>query len=137
MSGYLEINSEFGGISETSEKFDGKIRAKRVSKNYNQLNTVIGIVATNANLNRNQLKRLSIMCQGAISRSIHPAHTPMDGDTIFAISTSQSQKEEICKFDLTKINTIASDCFSRACNRAVYEAKSIGFKPSWKDLFNN
>ena len=31
----------------------------------------------------------------------------------------------------------ASDTFSRACNRAIFEAKNIGGKPSWKDLFEN
>ena len=138
LSGFLEINNEFGGLIASKEKYDGKIRAKRVSNNINSLNTVIGIVATNAPLNRIQLKRLAIMCQGAISRSIHPSHTPMDGDTIFAISTAESEanfSEGINKTSLTSINSIASDCFSRACNRAVYEANNIGSKPSWKDLF--
>ena len=64
----------------------------------------------------------------------------MDGDTIFAISTSdESHKisEEISKLDLTIISSIASDTFSRACNRAIFEAKNIGGQPSWKDLFKN
>ena len=87
-----------------------------------------------------QLKRMSIMCHGSISRSIHPSHTPMDGDTIFAISTSDKncpESKEINKLDLTTISAIASDTFSRACNRAIFEAKNIGGKPSWKDLFEN
>ena len=64
----------------------------------------------------------------------------MDGDTIFAISTSDKSRnvcEEISKLDLTIISSIASDTFSRACNRAIFEAKNIGGKPSWKDLFEN
>ena len=64
----------------------------------------------------------------------------MDGDTIFAISTSNKPcnvSEEISKLDLTIISSIASDTFSRACNRAIFEAKNIGGKPSWKDLFEN
>ena len=80
------------------------------------------------------------MCQGSISKSIHPSHTPMDGDTIFAISTTFNDHkiiEDINKSDLTIINSVASDCFARSCNRAVYEAKSINSKPSWKDLFEN
>ena len=140
LSGHLEINNEFGGLPLTKEKYDGKIRAKRISSDYEQLNTVIGIVATNAPLSRLQLKRLSIMCHGSIAKSIHPSHTPMDGDTIFAISTSDKScyiSEEINKLDLTVINTIASDTFSRACNRAIFEAENIGDKPSWKDLFKN
>ena len=139
LSGHLEKNNEFGGLTQTKEKYDGKIRAKRILNDSDQLNTIIGIVATNAPLTRIQLKRLSIMCHGSISRSIHPSHTPMDGDTIFAISTSDKSclYEEINKLDLTVISTIASDTFSRACNRAVFEAKNIGNKPSWKDLFEN
>ncbi len=140
LSGYLEVNNELGGLAFTKEKYDGKIRAKRISNDFEQLNTVIGIVATDAPLNRIQLKRMAIMCHGSISRSIHPSHTPMDGDTIFAISTSNKSyylSEEISKLDLTIINTIASDTFSRACNRAIFEAKNIGGKPSWKDLFKN
>jgi L-aminopeptidase/D-esterase-like protein len=140
LSGHLEINNEFGGLAQTKEKYDGKIRAKRISNDSDQLNTVIGIIATNAPLNRIQLKRLSIMCHGSISRSIHPSHTPMDGDTIFAISSSDKSclvSEEINKLDLTIISTIAADTFSRACNRAIFEAKNIGGKPSWKDLFKN
>ena len=45
---------------------------------------------------------MSIMCHGSISRSIHPSHTPMDGDTIFAISTSDNSfhhSEEINKLE--------------------------------------
>ena len=64
----------------------------------------------------------------------------MDGDTIFAISTSDKScnvSEEISKLDLTTISSIASDTFSRACNRAIFEAKNIGGKPSWKVLFEN
>ena len=64
----------------------------------------------------------------------------MDGDTIFAISTSDKSydvSEEISKLDLTIISSTASDTFSRACNRAIFEAKNIGGKPSWKDLFES
>ena len=140
LSGHLEVNDEFGGLALSDQKYDGKIRAKRISNDFEQLNTVIGIIATDAPLNRLQLKRMSIMCHGSISRSIHPSHTPMDGDTIFAISTSDKSNdvsEEISKLDLTIISSIASDTFSRACNRAIFEAKNIGGKPSWKDIFEN
>ena len=64
----------------------------------------------------------------------------MDGDTIFAISTSDKSHnvyEEISKLDLTIISSMASDTFSRACNRAIFEAENVGGKPSWKDLFEN
>lgn len=140
LSGYLEIHNEFGGLGGSSEIFDGTVRAKRITSAENCLNTIIGVIATNAPLDRNQLKRLAIMCQGSISRSIHPSHTPMDGDTIFALSTTfddNNANYDINKSDLTLINTVASDCFARSCNRAIYEAHSINSKPSWKDLFES
>ena len=49
----------------------------------------------------------------------------------------RSISEEISKLDLTIMSSVASDTFSRACNRAIFEAKNIGGKPSWKDLFEN
>ena len=137
LSGHLEIEKEFGGLGSSNEKFDEVIRAKRINNSENQLNTVIGIVATDAPLDRANLKRLAIMAHDGIARSIHPSHTPMDGDTIFAVSSSLIRKENaISKNDLTILATRASDCIARSCNRAIYEAKSIdNLKPSWQELF--
>ena len=137
LSGYLEIEKEFGGLGSSNKKFDKIIRAKRINNSENQINTIIGIVATDAPLDRANLKRLAIMAHDGISRSIHPSHTPMDGDTIFSVSSNQNRKENpISKSDLTILATRASDCIARACNRAVYEAKSIdNLKPSWQELF--
>ena len=140
LSGYLELENEFGGLGPSKEIFDEVIRAKRLNKDFeNQLNTVIGIVATDAPLTRNNLKRLAIMSHDGIARSIHPSHTPMDGDTIFAITTNQIEDElnsPVSKNDLTILGSRCSDCVARACNRAIYEAESIdNLKPSWKELF--
>ena len=140
LSGYLELENEFGGLGPSKEIFDEVIRAKRLNKDFeNQLNTVIGIVATDAPLTRNNLKRLAIMSHDGIARSIHPSHTPMDGDTIFAITTNQIEDESnspVSKNDLTILASRCSDCVARACNRAIYEAESIdNLKPSWKELF--
>ena len=145
LSGHLELNNEFGGYGVSDEKFDHVIRSKRLppsiglADTFNNIssNTVIGVVATDAPLSRANLKRLAIMAHDGIAKSLSPAHTPMDGDTIFSISTNQNHN----KLDLDQIDVLAmgsriSDCVARACNRAVYEAVSIGkSKPSWKSLF--
>ena len=140
LSGHLEFKNEFGGLGPSKETFDTVIRAKRLNNNFeNQLNTVIGVVATDAPLTRANLKRLAIMSHDGIAKSIHPAHTPMDGDTIFAITTNQAEDEprqSMSKNDLTVLGSRSSDCVARACNRAVYEAKSINnTKLSWKEMF--
>ena len=100
-------------------------------------NTVIGIVATDAPLSRNNLKRLAIMAHDGIARSVNPSHTPMDGDTIFAITTNpQNDEKKLSNVDILTLGSRISDCVSRACNRGVYEAKQIGLsKPDWKSLF--
>ena len=146
LSGYLEINKEFGGYGASNKNFDHVIRSKRLPRSigiadtFNQIssNTVIGVVATDAPLSRTNLKRLAIMAHDGIAKSLSPAHTPMDGDTIFAISTHQNNKSELGNIDILAMGSRISDCVARACNRAVYEAVStIKSKPTWKELFGS
>lgn len=146
LSGYLEIDKEFGGYGTSNENFDHVIRSKRLPRSigiadtFNQIssNTVIGVVATDAPLSRINLKRLAIMAHDGIAKSLSPAHTPMDGDTIFAISTHQNNKSELDNIDILAMGSRISDCVARACNRAVYEAVStIKSKPTWKELFRS
>ena len=157
LSGHLEVNDEFGGIGTSNEQFDGNLKAKRINTDFNKSkitkdknikdksenmsNTVIGVVATDAPLNRNQLKRLAIMSHDGIARSIHPSHTPMDGDTIFAIKIDKNflnnnSKIVFSKDDLLILGSRCSDCVARSCNRAVYEASNeILDKTNWKKTF--
>ncbi|MDB9869632.1 P1 family peptidase [Alphaproteobacteria bacterium] len=156
ISGNLEFEDEFGGRGLSQESYDGILRAKRlpsslgISDTFDKIkhfhendisdiacNTVIGIVATDAPLSRNNLKRLAIMAHDGIARSVNPSHTPMDGDTIFAITTNpQNNEVNLSNVDILTLGSRISDCVSRACNRGVYEAKKIGLsKPDWKSLF--
>ena len=50
-------------------------------------NTTIGVVATNAVLNKSQATKMAQMAHDGLARSINPVHTPQDGDTLFAIAT--------------------------------------------------
>ena len=146
LSGHLELDKEFGGYGPSNKRCDNLLRAKRIppslgvadTLNNISSNTVIGVVATDAPLTRSNLKRIAIMAHDGIAKSLSPAHTPMDGDTIFSISTNQSDKEQILEnVDILALGSRASDCVARACNRAVYEATSLGnSKPGWKSLFS-
>lgn len=49
--------------------------------------TVIGVVATNARLNKEQVNKVAQMAHDGLARTIRPAHTMLDGDTIFALAT--------------------------------------------------
>ncbi len=145
LSAYLEFGDEFGGHGVSNDLYDNVLRAKRSPSSNSKKeifdnipsNTVIGVVATNAPLTRANLKRLAIMAHDGIARSLCPAHTPMDGDTIFSISTCKNINEQVLdNVDILALGARGSDCVARACNRAVYEALKIGnSKPGWKKKF--
>ena len=50
-------------------------------------NTTIAAVATDAALDRSEALRVALMAQDGLARAIRPAHCPLDGDTVFALST--------------------------------------------------
>jgi L-aminopeptidase/D-esterase-like protein len=52
-------------------------------------NTTIGVIATNARLDKVQINKAAAMGHDGLARSIRPVHTSMDGDTLFALATGQ------------------------------------------------
>jgi L-aminopeptidase/D-esterase-like protein len=83
-------------------------------------NTVIGVVATNAALTKAQATKVAQMAQDGIARTVRPAHTMLDGDTIFALSTGNR------KMDVSTIGAFAAEAMAKAVIRAVKMAKSAG-----------
>jgi L-aminopeptidase/D-esterase-like protein len=83
-------------------------------------NTVIGVVATNAKLTKPEANKMAQMAQDGLARAIRPAHTMLDGDTIFALATGQK------KADVSLVGAFAAEAFAEACVRAVRAAKSAG-----------
>src|SRR5512142_3215130 len=90
-------------------------------------NTVIGAVATNANLTKAQATKVAQMAQDGIARAIRPAHTMLDGDTIFALSTGNKVA------DVTVIGSLAAGVMAEAIVRAARMAKSAGGLPGLRD----
>ncbi len=56
-------------------------------------NTAIGIVATNAKLNKEQINKVAQMAQDGLARTVRPAHTMLDGDTIFALAPGDKKAD--------------------------------------------
>jgi L-aminopeptidase/D-esterase-like protein len=52
-------------------------------------NTTLAVVATNALLSPAQARRTATAAHDGIARSLSPAHTLFDGDTVFALATGQ------------------------------------------------
>jgi L-aminopeptidase/D-esterase-like protein len=83
-------------------------------------NTVIGVVATNARLNKVQLTKIAQMAHDGLARTIYPAHTQYDGDTVFALSCGTLDGME-----LSLIGALAVIATERAILRAVRKARSM------------
>lgn len=86
-------------------------------------NTVIGTVATNAKLTKAQATKVAQMAQDGIARAIRPAHTMLDGDVIFALSTGNR------KADVSTVGAFAAEVLAEAILRAVKMAGSAGGLP--------
>lgn len=53
--------------------------------------TIIGVVATDADLTKAEAKRVSVMASAGLARTVSPAFTPYDGDMIFTVSTGRGR----------------------------------------------
>jgi L-aminopeptidase/D-esterase-like protein len=67
------------------------------------------------------------------SRAIRPAHTPLDGDIVFALATGRQPLAQPT-LDLARVGTLAADCVSRAIARGVYEATDLGALRSYRSV---
>ena len=88
-------------------------------------NTTLIIVATDAKLGRADMKRIAIMAHDGIARAVRPAHTPFDGDIVFAIATGNkeiAQEPPFGAMETAKIGACAADCVARAIARGAREA---------------
>jgi L-aminopeptidase/D-esterase-like protein len=78
----------FADTLESMKTFSGKMFLKFAGKN-----TVIGVVATNAKLSKEDVNKGAQMAQDGIARTIRPAHTMFDGDTLFSLSTGNKRAD--------------------------------------------
>ncbi len=81
--------------------------------------TVIGVVATNARLTKEQVNKVAQMAQDGLARTIRPAHTMLDGDTIFSLSLGDHTA------DVNIIGSFAAEVLAQAILSAVRLANSI------------
>lgn len=93
-------------------------------------NTTIGVVATNAVLNKSEATKVAQMAHDGLARTIRPVHTLFDGDTIFAAATGTAEK----RTDAGILGAIAAEVMARAVNRAVLSATGIPGYPAHRDL---
>ncbi|MBK6852271.1 MAG: P1 family peptidase [Burkholderiales bacterium] len=95
-------------------------------------NTTIGIVATDARLDKAQARRLATEAHDGLARCIWPAHTAFDGDTVFALATGSSS----ASLPPEVLGTLAAEVTARAVLNAVRAARGLDNPalPSASDL---
>ncbi len=86
--------------------------------------TVIGVVATNARLSKEHATKLAQMGQCGVARAVRPAHTMLDGDTLFALATGEKEA------DVNIVGAFAAEVVAQAIVRAVQCAKPVAGLPA-------
>ena len=99
-------------------------------------NTTIAIVATDAILTKAEAKRLAVMAHDGLARALWPAHTPMDGDLVFALSTGRHRLAEPLA-DMIELGAAAASSLARAIARGIYHATPAkgDTLPAWREHY--
>jgi L-aminopeptidase/D-esterase-like protein len=110
---------------------------------FSPLNTTIAVVATDAALGPAACRRVAVAAHDGLARTIRPCHTPMDGDTVFALATGAvevppdpttpaSMSPDVPL--ITQVGAAAADCLARAVLVGVLAAESIAGIPTYRSL---
>lgn len=114
----------------------------RLGTRYRQsspLNTTIAVVATDAALSPAGCRRMAVAAQDGLARAIRPAHTPLDGDTVFALATGAVEVAPSADTPsamspetalVTVVGAAAADCLARAVVNAVLSASPVAGIPT-------
>lgn len=80
-------------------------------------NTTLGVILTNARLDKAHLCKIAGMAHDGYARAIRPVHTSMDGDSIYAVSLGDVPA------DMDVVGTLAARVMAKAIVRAVQAAE--------------
>ncbi|MGN6551068.1 MAG: P1 family peptidase [Pararhizobium sp.] len=133
----FEADSEFGGLGPCPDAFPLAVPVSRKREaRAAQGNTTIAIVATDASLTKAQCKRLAVSAHDGLARAIVPAHTPFDGDLVFALSTGRQPLTDPAEEGVL-LGHAASLALARAIARAVHAAtpEPGDVLPTWSQAF--
>ncbi|BBX72652.1 P1 family peptidase [Mycobacterium shinjukuense] len=106
------------------------------------LNTTLAVVACDAALSPAACRRVAIAAHDGLARAIRPAHTPLDGDTVFVLATGAVEVPPAAAVPaalspetglVTAVGAAAADCLARAVLVAVLGAESVAGIPTYRD----
>ncbi len=90
--------------------------------------TVIGVVATNARLDKENVNLVAQMAQDGLAQAIRPAHLMFDGDTLFALATGE------VPVNVNVVGAFAAEMVAEAIRNAVQMATTMGGIPAARDV---
>jgi L-aminopeptidase/D-esterase-like protein len=117
--------SILGGLRDGADGFADSMNLMRsmaqvIQNPPTRENTVIGVVATNARLTKEEVNKVAQMAHDGLARAVRPAHTLFDGDTIFALSTGQIPA------NVNVIGAYAAEAAAQAIRNGVHKAVALG-----------
>lgn len=116
----------------------GELRAKATV-----LNTTIGVVATDARLDPAATRRIAMAAHDGMAHAIRPAHSPLDGDTVFAVATGALVPPSDPRVPagmhpavpaIARIGAAAAIVTRRAVVDAILSATAVAGIPAWRDV---
>ena len=125
-----EIDGEFGGArpsadwTRMSDPVPDLSRLASLGRLTPGVNTTLAVVACTADLTTAEATRFAMMAQDGMSRAVRPAHTPFDGDVVFALASGEVALDQgpSRAVQMARLGSAAADCLARAIARGVYEA---------------
>ncbi len=114
------------GYADTLKVMKSFVGKKVMSFSSGPANTVIGVVATNVKFNKEQITRVAQMAHNGLARTVRPAFTLLDGDTVFALSSGEVE------MDLNIVGAYAAIAYQEAILSAVMNAEKAGGVPAAK-----
>lgn len=97
-------------------------------KNLFSGNTTIGVVATNGEFTKSEINKIASMAHNGYARTMRPAHSIFDGDTIFALSTGNVQA------DISTVGFLSARVMEQAVINAVKSASYLRGIKSYSDI---
>lgn len=136
----VEYAREFGLVPPPPEEVEA---FRERDAELSPFNTTIAVVATDALLSPAACHRMAVAAQDGLARTIRPVHTPLDGDSVFALATGAIEVEPASdtpaamspETKLTAaVGAAAADCLARAVMVGVLAAEAVAGIPTYRDM---
>jgi L-aminopeptidase/D-esterase-like protein len=122
------LRKKYPGVFLDTLQFMRSLAGRSILRLAGLSHTVIGVVATNARLTKEEANKVAQMAQDGLARAIRPAHTMFDGDTLFALATGEKRA------DVNVVGAFAAGVVAQAIINGVKAAQGIEGIPAWKEL---